>query len=230
MLCAACSENSPEAAVPVSPGTSAGTPASAAPVLAVIDARSAQAAAIVTTSTASPSAYVFPFVGRAVSYGTTHHDYPATDVFGCGAIVVAPTDGEVVETRDADVWDPATDLAADRGGRFVSMVGHDGVRYYFAHLDIVLAVVGQVVRPGDPLGVMGSTGNARGSACHTHMGISRPCPAAEWAVRRGEVWPAPYLDAWRVGEPASPVLEVYASAQADPAACDSAADLAAAPG
>lgn len=174
------------------------------------------------TTSLPPPVYVFPFVGKRVSYGTTHHDYPATDVFGCGAIVVAPTDGTVVQVRDVDTWDPAIDSPADRGGKYVAMVGRDGVRYYFAHLDTVLAAGDQAVQPGDPLGVMGRTGNARESACHTHFGISWPCPANEWAVRRGEIWPAPYLDAWLAGEQLSPVLEIYATAQANPTACDDA--------
>ena len=174
------------------------------------------------TTTLPPPVYVFPFVGKRVSYGTRHHDYPAADVFGCGAIVVAPTDGTVVQVRDVDTWDPAVDSPADRGGKYVSMVGRDGVRYYFAHLDLVLATADQAVQPGDPLGVMGRTGNARESACHTHVGISWPCPANEWAVRRGEIWPAPYLDAWQAGEQLSPVLEIYAVSLANPTACDDA--------
>ena len=57
----------------------------------------------IVPTTLPPPAYVVPFVGRHVSYGGTHHDYPASDVFGCGAIVVAPTDGTVVQTREFDV-------------------------------------------------------------------------------------------------------------------------------
>lgn len=179
-------------------------------------------ATTVVPTTVQPPTYVFPFVGKPVSYGTTHHDYPASDVFGCGAIVVAPTDGIVVQTREVDLWDAAIDLPSNRGGKYVSLLGRDGVRYYFAHLETVLAVVGQAVQPGDPMGVMGRTGNARESACHTHFGISWPCPANEWGVRRGEIWPAPYLDAWREGEQRSPVLEVFAVAQENPTACDDA--------
>jgi murein DD-endopeptidase MepM/ murein hydrolase activator NlpD len=191
------------------PGTSAAPKSTAATTSTV---------AAPTTTLPLP-VYVFPFVGKRVSYGSTHHDYPAADVFGCGAIVVAPTDGAVVQTRDVDLWDPAIDSPANRGGKFVAMVGRDGVRYYFAHLDTVLAVEGQALQPGDPLGVMGRTGNARESACHTHVGISWPCPANEWAVRRGEIWPAPYLDAWRAGEQKSPALEIYATSLANPSAC-----------
>jgi len=172
-----------------------------------------------TPTTLPPPVYVFPFVGKSVSFGATHHDYPAIDVFGCGATVVAPTDGTVLQTRDYDAWDPKVDSPANRGGKYVAMLGRDGVRYYFAHLASVAVAAGQAVQPGDPLGVMGQTGNARQSACHTHVGMSWPCAGNEWQVRRGEIWPQDYLNAWRDGEQASPALAVYAAEQADPDAC-----------
>ena len=50
-----------------------------------------------TGSPAAASPPRFPVTGR-VSYGPFHHDYPATDIFGrCGARVVAPADGVVLE-------------------------------------------------------------------------------------------------------------------------------------
>ncbi|MUH51561.1 MAG: peptidoglycan DD-metalloendopeptidase family protein [Actinobacteria bacterium] len=165
------------------------------------------------------STYVFPFVGRNVSYGTTHHDYPAIDVFGCRAGVVAPTSGTVTEIRTVDLWEPKVNDPATRGGKYVTMIGGDGVRYYFAHLASVSTTVGANVAPGDALGVMGQTGDARLSACHTHVGISWPCPTKEWQVRRGEVWPPKYLDAWRRGEQLSPVDEVQAVEASHSSAC-----------
>ena len=42
----------------------------------------------------------------------------------------------------------------------------------------------------------------------------------EWAVRRGEVWPWKYLDAWRTGEQLSPVDEVTAAEAANPDGCN----------
>ena len=184
---------------------------------------------IVSTTTSTTIApvptYVFPFVGRDVSYGTTHHDYPAVDVFGCGAIVVAPTAGTVLEISTEDRWDPAVNDPATRGGLFVSMLGDDGVRYYVAHLGEVLVAADDAVAPGTPLGVMGATGNARNSECHTHLGLSWACPGPEWQVRRGEIWPAPYLDAWRSGEQRSPTAEVDARRAELPTACDEAIAL-----
>ena len=175
-----------------------------------------------TTTTVYVPRYVFPFIGRTVSYPTGHHTYQAVDVFGCGATVIAPTDGVVQETRDVDLWSPDTNNPAHRGGRYVSLIGDDGVRYYFAHLAEVDAVAGQRVAPGDVLGVMGQSGDARLSVCHTHLGISRPCPGKEWQVRRGEIWPQPYLDDWRKGIPTSPAPEVAANAVAHPTTCDDA--------
>jgi peptidoglycan LD-endopeptidase LytH len=176
-----------------------------------------------TTTTPPPLTYVFPFTGKKVSYAHKHHDYPASDVFGCGAGVVAPVRGKIQETRTVDPWVPKINDPATRGGKYVSMEGDDGVRYYFAHLASVAVSVGQRIEAGDPLGVMGQTGNARNSACHTHFGISWPCPATEWAVRRGEIWPWKYLDNWRMGGQLSPVEEVETVEAANPDACNLAA-------
>lgn len=176
----------------------------------------------VAATTTAPRAkfYVFPFTGRKVSYGHRHGQYPATDVFGCGATVVAPTGGTIDEARAVDPWIPEIDDPATRGGKFVALVGDDGVRYYFAHLASVDVKSGDLVDPGSLLGVMGETGNARKSVCHTHFGISWPCESAEWAVRRGEVSPWKYLDAWRAGKQLSPVDEVAATEAANPDVCD----------
>jgi murein DD-endopeptidase MepM/ murein hydrolase activator NlpD len=175
--------------------------------------------ATTTTTAPRPLLYVFPFTGKKVSYGHTHHDYPAADVFGCGANVVAPIGGTIDQTRTIDPWAPKINDPATRGGKYVSMLGDDGVRYYFAHLDSVAVQPGDVVDAGAALGVMGQTGNARNSACHTHFGISWPCDTDEWAVRRGEIWPWRYLDAWRTGQQLSPVDEVAKAHAANPDGC-----------
>lgn len=203
------------------------TPQATVPTTAPPTAPPAPTAPPSTTSTTTtvprPLVYVFPFVGKKVSYGHRHHDYPATDVFGCGAGVVAPIGGTITQTRTFDPWNPKVNDPATRGGKYVSMLGDDGVRYYFAHLAEVDVQVGDVVDGGAQLGIMGQTGDARNSACHTHVGISWPCTGREWAVRRGEVWPWKYLDAWRTGEQLSPVAEVDLVQAANPDACNLAA-------
>ena len=89
---------------------------------------------------------------RNVSYGTDHHDYPAVDVFGCKALVIAPTSGTVTQISTVDRWPGSGNNPAYRGGHFVSLIGADGVRYYFAHLADVDIVAGQFVTTGTPLG------------------------------------------------------------------------------
>lgn len=158
------------------------------------------------------------------AWGTTHAAYPATDVFvGCGAELVSPVAGIVLEVRRVDGYDPAVDDPATRGGRSVAIAGDDGVRYYLAHFDTIVESlrVGDAVLPGSTLGTMGATG--RTSACHLHFSISPPCPEPEWSVRRGVIWPFPYLDAWRRGEQRSPAGEVAEWVAANPTACTDAA-------
>jgi murein DD-endopeptidase MepM/ murein hydrolase activator NlpD len=130
----------------------------------------------------------------------------------------------VLEVRRTDDYDAAVDNPATRGGRSVSILGVDGVRYYMAHFDTIVDGLepGVDVAVGQMLGTMGDTG--RTSACHLHFSISPPCPGREWSVRRGAVWPYPYLEAWRRGEALSPVNEVRAWVAANPTACADAID------
>jgi murein DD-endopeptidase MepM/ murein hydrolase activator NlpD len=137
-----------------------------------------------------------PAPARA-TYAHTHAEYPATDVFApCGSTLVAVTDGRIDEVSRTDRWDPSTDDGALRGGLSVSIDGDDGVRYYTSHLQDVAPGLqaGDRVQGGQPLGHVGHTGNARGKPCHTHFGLSPQWGPGDWMVRRGEVWPWPYLD------------------------------------
>jgi peptidoglycan LD-endopeptidase LytH len=47
-------------------------------------------------------------------------------------------------------------------------------------------------------------GDAPRVAVHLHYGISWPTREDIWWVRRGMVWPWPFLDAWKAGEDRSP--------------------------
>jgi peptidoglycan LD-endopeptidase LytH len=158
--------------------------------------------------------YRFPVAGCQVSYGRSHHDYPATDIFAArGCAFVAPIDGRVDEVSTADRWSTAGDRGADRGGRSVSMVGLDGVRYYGSHLEAVAAGItpGVRVRAGRLLGRVGNSGSARVTAVHLHFGISWPTRPGVWWVRRGVVYPWRYLDSWRAGGDLSPARAVRAA-------------------
>jgi peptidoglycan LD-endopeptidase LytH len=169
-----------------------------------------------TTSTraTAPVRYRFPVAGCRAQYGTSHHDYPAADMFtGRGCAFVAPVAGRVDEVTRTDTWSQATDKGAERGGRSVSLVGVDGVRYYGSHLEAIADGIapGTRVRAGQVLGRIGNSGSARVTAVHLHFGISWPTRPGIWWVRRGMVPPARYLDAWRAGERLSPVRAVRAA-------------------
>ena len=166
------------------------------------------------SATAAPL-YVFPVTDCAVKYAHSHHDYPATDILAkAGCKFVAPTNGVVDEVNRVDKWSGKTNLGTDRGGLYVSIIGNDGVRYYGSHLRSIPSRIepGVVVVAGRLLGAIGATGSARGTAPHVHFGISWPTPnnPDTWWVRRGEVFPWKYLDAWKVGKDLSPLKEVAA--------------------
>ena len=169
-------------------------------------------ATTLTPAQAAPI-YLFPIAGCEANYARAHHDYAATDILTkAGCRFVAPIDGVVDEVNRTDLWKGKTNLGIDRGGLYVSIIGVDGVRYYGSHLrSIPLSIQpGVAVKAGRLLGTIGSTGSARGTAPHLHFGISWPTAANIWWVRRGEVLPWKYLDAWKAGKDLSPVKEVNA--------------------
>jgi murein DD-endopeptidase MepM/ murein hydrolase activator NlpD len=59
-----------------------------------------------------------------------------------------------------------------------------GESHYYAHLDRQLVTAGTYVKEGDLIGLVGSSGNARGSAPHLHFGIY---------TAGGAVDPLPYI-------------------------------------
>ena len=69
---------------------------------------------------------------------------------------------------------------------------------------------GYLVKVGEVMGRTGDSGDARGTAPHLHFGISWPTPPGIWWVRRGELYPWKYLDAWKIGKNLSPVQSVKA--------------------
>ena len=205
-------EGAATAATAPTPTTAAPTTTTAAPTTTT--AAPTTRAAAPTTRAAAPVRYRFPVAGCRAQYGNSHHDYPAADMFtGRGCAFVAPVAGRVDEVTRSDTWSQATDKGADRGGRSVSLVGVDGVRYYGSHLEAIAAGIapGSRVRAGQVLGRIGNSGSARVTAVHLHFGISWPTRPGIWWVRRGMIPPARYLDAWRAGESLSPVRAVRAA-------------------
>lgn len=157
--------------------------------------------------------YTFPIQGCTYTYGRYHHNYPATDILThVGCLFVAPTAGVVDEVNRIDRFTWKIDKGADRGGLSLSIIGDDGVRYYGSHLSYISPkmVPGYRVAVGEVMARVGVSGDARGTAPHLHFGISWSTPKGIWWVRRGELYPWKYLDAWKVGKDLSPATSVAA--------------------
>lgn len=219
-LSAACANHPGQVAAPLSrhpTSVSASMPAQPA-----ADPPSPQLSPAATADTAaSPAApteaigpaYVFPIRGCRSSYAHAHHDYPATDISAArGCAFVAVTGGRVDEVSPTDSWSSGSNAGPARGGLSVSVVGADGVRYYGSHLSAIApgVVPGARVTAGQLLGRVGDSGDARGLGTHVHFGISWPTAPGRWWIRRGELFPWPYLDAWAAGARRSPAVAVRA--------------------
>lgn len=104
------------------------------------------------------------------SGGRTHN---AIDIMAPrGTPVIAAADG-VVERLHLN----------GLGGITAYVRSDDGAwTYYYAHLDRYAPGLqqGQRIRRGDPIGFVGSTGNASASAPHLHFQISRMGPNDRW--------------------------------------------------
>lgn len=157
-----------------------------------------------------PTTFAFPVKSSETRYDASHHDYPAADMFApCDSPVVAVTDGRIEDVETVDTYDPSNPDGGTKSGLMVALVDSRGVRYYGSHMSSVSVGAGDVVAAGDPIGTVGETGNAVGTGCHLHFGLSPACLSG-WEHRRGRVSPQPFLDAWRNGQAADPLDEVKA--------------------
>ncbi|MCB1057067.1 MAG: peptidoglycan DD-metalloendopeptidase family protein, partial [Acidobacteria bacterium] len=101
-----------------------------------------------------------------------------------GSVFGDPRDGGARRHEGVDIFAPrgTPAVAADEG--FVTRTGTNrlggnvvwvrtdgGLALYYAHLDSVSTHLGSRVAPGDPLGTVGNTGNARTSPPHLHFGV-----------------------------------------------------------
>jgi murein DD-endopeptidase MepM/ murein hydrolase activator NlpD len=107
---------------------------------------------------------------QARAQGRTHD---AIDIMAPrGTPVVAANDGHVVKL-----------FTSKRGGLTVYQFDpQDRVIYYYAHLDRYAPDLaeGQVLHRGDPIGFVGSTGDASADAPHLHFEIELLGPKKQW--------------------------------------------------
>ncbi len=121
--------------------------------------------------------YVFPVGGgpSAVSVSHLHHDYPAADIAApLGSPLYALADSTVI--RSWDVPDP-------RCGIGLTLRAFDGQVWTYCHLSVLDAnvVPGATLTAGEPVGLVGATGDATGP--HLHLQLQ---PAGAWPQQ--EAW------------------------------------------
>jgi len=87
-----------------------------------------------------------------------------------GADIVVPRGELVVSPTEAVVTKVGYD---NKGGNYVITANPGGEQFYYAHLDAVAEdlIAGSVLVPGDLIGYVGNTGNARDRAPHLHFSI-----------------------------------------------------------
>jgi peptidoglycan LD-endopeptidase LytH len=169
----------------------------------------------------SRGALAFPVDGRdsrAIGSGfgaardggaRTHH---GVDVFAPrGTPVLASAAGVVTRVEETG-----------RGGRVVWLQDAErGLSLYYAHLDTQQVQPGTRVQPGDTLGTVGNTGNARTTPPHLHFGIYRrgegPIDPQPWVHTARAAPPEPALAPGRLGGWAR-VAAREAALQAEPSA------------
>ena len=97
----------------------------------------------------------------------SHH---GVDIFAArGTPVVAVESGRITNTKIGKI-----------GGKVVWLRNSRGTNYYYAHLDSQMVSEGQQVQPGDTLGLVGNTGNARTTPPHLHFGVYARGPHDPW--------------------------------------------------
>jgi murein DD-endopeptidase MepM/ murein hydrolase activator NlpD len=102
---------------------------------------------------------IISIYGDARDHGRKHEGIDI--VAPKGTIVVAPLEGEITEVGYNVL-----------GGKVIWMKDSKAKHaYYFAHLDSQIVRKGMIVKPGDTLGTVGNTGNARRTRSHLHFGI-----------------------------------------------------------
>jgi murein DD-endopeptidase MepM/ murein hydrolase activator NlpD len=141
-----------------------------------------------TSTTTSPSGYsqVFPIPG-AHAYGQgmgaprSGHTHQGQDIFAaCGEPLVAVSRAKVKF------------ISYQKSAGLYVVLRYKKLKqdYFYAHLSAASVVKGQVVMPGQQVGLVGETGNARG--CHLHFELW----AGKWYRGGRPVNPLPFLQNW----------------------------------
>ena len=118
--------------------------------------------------------WAFPVAGKSEWSGGSYMDkhtkgdrsHHAIDVYAAaGTPIVAPMGGTITKIG----------VGGKLGGNTVSVMGTDGVTYYFAHMKGHSKNItkGMKISAGTHLGTVGNSGSARGTSPHLHFSMKR---------------------------------------------------------
>jgi murein DD-endopeptidase MepM/ murein hydrolase activator NlpD len=122
-----------------------------------------------------------------------------------GSKVVAVISGTVELVSAEDKYDASSPSDETKGGIYVSIIGEDGLRYYYSQMSSISEglEVGQSVPGGTELGTVGASGNGSALDPHVYFAVSQPTPD-DWATRRGTIPPYNFLNALLRGQGVTP--------------------------
>jgi murein DD-endopeptidase MepM/ murein hydrolase activator NlpD len=119
--------------------------------------------------------YVFPVAGGpgVVSVGHTHHDYPAADI-------AAPEGTQLYALSDGVVQQAWTDPSGNCGIGF-TIATTDGLTWTYCHMSYLEPAVtaGAQLTAGQPVGLVGQTGDAEGPHLHLQLQPATAYPQDE---------------------------------------------------
>ncbi len=156
---------------------------------------SAAPAAVQASGSADAASYVFPVGGgpSVVSVSHHHHDYPAADIAAPeGTPLYALTNGTVMYAWDTDA----------RCGTGFTLQATDGQVWTYCHMSYKYpeVVQGATLKAGQPVGLVGHTGDATGP--HLHLQLQ---PAASYPQQ--QAWFQSFAGtafSWSDGTPTKP--------------------------
>jgi len=104
--------------------------------------------------------YMRPIIGGRKSRGI--HGFNGIDLANsCGLPVLASANGSVIIVKSSG-WNGGY-------GKYIVLTHANGTQTLYSHLSSVNVGLGEIVRQGDTIGLIGSTGNSTG--CHVHFEV-----------------------------------------------------------
>lgn len=127
---------------------------------------------------ASPPLYFLPVEGvRVADVPDTFGDPRGTDRSHLGVDILADRGTPIRAAAPGEVW------RANESAISVTVIGDDGVRYFYTHLDSIAPGIERGSRVGTDtvIGFVGNTGNAAATAPHLHFEVALPVPGQRYS-------------------------------------------------